>query len=188
MPGIQQAVVLAREDNPGRQAAGRLCGCASWLYARSKRPTHLICCKSCPSTWCPRFSCLLESLPLTPNGKLDRKALPAPEPTGPELNQLCPAPRTPIEEILASIWAEVLKLDSVGIQDNFFDIGGHSLLATQVVSRVRNGCGVDLALRDVFEAPTIEALAQRVQSHKENKNANSAAPISRVVRSQYRVR
>ena len=103
----------------------------------------------------PSAFVFLDSLPLTPNGKLDRKALPAPDQSRPELDDTFAAPRTPVEEILANIWAEVLKLDKVGIHDNFFQLGGHSLLATQVVSRVRDAFKLDLPLRTLFEAPTI---------------------------------
>ena len=79
----------------------------------------------------PSAFVFLDSLPLTPNGKLDRNALPAPDHSRPELEDAFAAPRTPVEENLANIWAVVLKLDKIGIHDNFFDLGGHSLLATR---------------------------------------------------------
>src|SRR4030095_8547225 len=84
----------------------------------------------------PSAYVFLEALPLTPNGKVDRSALPAPDQSRPELDETFAEPRTPIEELLANIWVDVLKLDKVGIHDNFFDLGGHSLLATQVMSRL----------------------------------------------------
>jgi acyl carrier protein len=105
---------------------------------------------------------VLDALPLTPNGKLDRIALPAPE-DRPELEAPYVAPRSLAEEILAEIWAEVLGLESVGVHDNFFELGGHSLAATQVVSRVRDGLGIKVAVRSVFEASTIAALAEVVE-------------------------
>ena len=111
----------------------------------------------------PSVFMFLESLPLTPNGKLDRKALPGPDQSRPELDETFSAPRTRVEELLAGIWAEVLKLEKVGIHDNFFDLGGHSLKATQVISRVRETFRMDLPLRVLFEAPTVAELAFRVE-------------------------
>jgi acyl carrier protein len=104
----------------------------------------------------------LEALPLTPNGKVDRKALPAPE--QPISGATYVAPRTPTEEIVAGIWAEVLKLERVGVNDNFFELGGHSLLATQVIVRVRQALGVELPLRDLFAAPMIADLSLRIEA------------------------
>jgi acyl carrier protein len=102
---------------------------------------------------------MLDSLPLTPNGKVDRRALPAPDQSRPELVNSFVAPRTSVEDTLAKIWAEVLKLEKVGIHDNFFELGGHSLLATQVISRVREAFQLEVSLRDLFENPTVASLA-----------------------------
>ena len=109
----------------------------------------------------PESFVMLDSLPLTSNGKVDRRALPEPDEGRAETSGSI-APRTPIEEILAGIWAEVLGSEQVGVEDNFFDIGGHSLRATRIISRVRDMLGVDLALRIFFEAPTVEGMAAAI--------------------------
>jgi acyl carrier protein len=105
----------------------------------------------------------LPALPLSPNGKIDRKALPAPDLHRPEQKQTHVAPRTPMEETLAGIWANVLRLERVGIFDDFFALGGHSLLATQVVARLRPLLGVEVPLRALFEANTIADLAKVIE-------------------------
>src|SRR5688500_7573877 len=100
----------------------------------------------------------MDALPLSPNGKVDRKLLPAPDGARPELEQAFVAPRNEVEQTLANIWAEVLMLDVIGINDNFFDLGGHSLLATQVISRVQIAFNLELPLRAIFENPTVAGL------------------------------
>ena len=109
----------------------------------------------------PAAIVVLESLPLSANGKVDRKALPAPE-RRPDVGVYV-APRTPVEQALAAIWREVLRLEQVGTEDNFFELGGHSLLATRVVVRVRAVFEVELALRELFEAPTLQSLAEQIE-------------------------
>jgi acyl carrier protein len=112
-----------------------------------------------PAAMVPSTFVFMDALPLTPNGKLDRSGLPAPKPV-PRKDFL--APRTPVEDNIAEIWANVLRLDKVGIDDNFFDLGGHSLLATQVASRMRAVFNLDIPLRSLFEASTLEDLATTV--------------------------
>ena len=126
--------MIAREEAPGRQAAGGLRGggrrgrCLEAAALRRELSERL------PDYMVPAAFVFLEALPLTPNGKLDRRALPAPE----RQSEGYRAPRTPQEEVLCGLFAEVLKLERVGIEDNFFALGGHSLLATRLVSRVRS--------------------------------------------------
>ncbi|WP_414590084.1 amino acid adenylation domain-containing protein, partial [Scytonema sp. PCC 10023] len=116
-----------------------------------------------PEYMVPSAFVILETLPLTPNGKLDRKALPVPDLTT-ELKGTFAAPRTPIEEMLVGIWAEILGLEKVSIYDNFFELGGHSLLASQLISRVRNAFQVELPLRNLFEASTVASFAENIET------------------------
>src|SRR5262249_26686760 len=130
----------------------------------------------------PSAFVVVEALPLTTSGKLDRKALPAPENTRPELEETYIAPRTRVEETLAGLWAEVLGLERVGVEDNFFELGGHSLLATQVVSRMRKALQVEVRLRALFEAPTVAGLAERVESIRRAALGLPAAPLRTIPR------
>jgi hypothetical protein len=118
-------------------------------FAQQRLPDYMV----------PSAFVFIEAIPLTPNGKIDHQALPAFAAVRPELSAEFVPPRTPVEEMLAGIWAEVLELGEVGIHDNFFQLGGHSLLATRVTSRVRERLQIDLPLRTFFESPTIAGLA-----------------------------
>jgi len=116
-----------------------------------------------PEYMLPDVFIMLDALPLTANGKLNTRALPAPTTQRPSHSSLPVAPRTPIEETLARLWQEVLKLDQVGIQDNFFNLGGHSLIGIKLVTRIRTEFNVELSLADFFAAPTIEALGRKLE-------------------------
>jgi acyl carrier protein len=127
---------------------------AQWReFLASRLPAHMT----------PAVFVELESMPLTPNGKLDRKALPRPEQGRRGEGVVYVAARTPIEEVLAGIWAQVLGLEKVGIDDNFFEIGGHSLSVTVVVSHIQYEIGIQLAINDFFIYPTIRDLANLVE-------------------------
>ncbi|QMS92433.1 NcpB [Nostoc edaphicum CCNP1411] len=174
---VQTSVVIVREDIPGDKRLvayivpqPQITPTVSVLrsFLKEKLPEYMI----------PSAIAILESLPLTSNGKINRRALPAPEPSG-TLSDKYVAPRTPLEEILALIWQEVLKIELVGRHDNFFTLGGHSLLATQLVSRVRTSLKVELPLRSLFAAPTIAELAQLIQQLQQQDLELAAPPILR---------
>ena len=135
-----------------------------------------------PEFMIPRCFVVLDQLPLTGTGKVNRKALPPVDLDQRESEQALAAPRTPLEEMLAGVWREVLRRESVGINDDFFAIGGHSLLAAQVVSRAARSFGVQLELREVFERPTIAQLAERVLELHRLKTRGHVEPIQRVPR------
>ena len=160
-PAVQRAVVIAREDTPGdkRLTAYAVVNPASAVnttelrdFMKSRLPDYMI-----PATFI-----MMDQLPLTANGKVDLRALPAPDQVPAVDSDFAPL-RSPVEEMLAEVWAEILGLERVGVHDNFFELGGHSLLATQVISRVRKMFAVELPLRVVFEAPTVAELAQKIE-------------------------
>jgi amino acid adenylation domain-containing protein len=159
---VHQAVVLAREDVAGEKhlVAYVVAADAAAVEAIQLRD-HLK--RSLPEYMVPSAFVLLEALPLTANRKIDRRALPAPEEDA-VIRGAYVAPRTPTEELLAGIWCELLKLDRVGVNDNFFELGGHSLLAMRVVAFVREALAVELPLRTLFEAPSVDELAKRVEA------------------------
>ncbi len=173
-PQIQQAVVIATEDIPGnrRLVAYLIPSDLSLLtnqlreFLKHKLPEYML----------PSAIVFLESFPLTPSGKVDRRALRAPEPSH-ELSDKFVAPLTPTEEILSHIWAQVLKVEHVGIHDNFFSLGGHSLLATQVISRIRNIFQFELPLRSLFAEATVAQLAQSIEQLQQQNLQLSVPPI-----------
>ncbi|RKH32449.1 non-ribosomal peptide synthetase, partial [Corallococcus sicarius] len=158
-PGVNEAVVIAK----GTDGDKRLIGYVTALEGHTldvdtlKRglKQHL------PEYMVPSALRVLEALPLNANGKVDRKVLP--EPGDAPRTSAFAAPRNATEEQLAALFTQVLHVERVGVQDDFFALGGHSLLATQLVSRVRAAFGVELPLRALFEAPTVEALAKRLE-------------------------
>ncbi len=161
-PEVQEAVVLARSF--GTSSDTRLVAYLVAGEGATAAELHRHLSAKLPAYMVPSAFVRLERFPLTVNGKLDRRALPEPEEARLRLEGGYQAPRTPVEETLAKIWSELLGLDLVGIEDDFFALGGHSLLATQLVSRVRQALGVELPLRRFFEAPTIAAIAAELQS------------------------
>ena len=155
---VKQAVVVARGNE-----AGDDCLTAYVVPSVNPRPTmsalRRALAKRLPDYMIPAAFVVVDSLPLLPNGKVDRRALPAPGRTRPELEVPFVSPRTPIEEALAGIWAEALGIDQVGVVDNFFDLGGHSLLAGRVISRMRDTFQMDVPIQSFLEAPTVADIA-----------------------------
>jgi amino acid adenylation domain-containing protein len=177
---VSEAIVLAREDRFGDQ---RL---IAYLVPESGQvPTvdglHKHLKDRLPEYMMPSAFMLLDELPLSPNGKVDRNALPTPDDSTDEEKDSFRAPRTRVEEVLAGIWAEVLEVKQVGIDDNFFDLGGHSLLATQLISRIRDALGVEVPLRSLFESPTIAGLAEEIAAAivEHHRQPPSITPVSR---------
>jgi acyl-CoA synthetase (AMP-forming)/AMP-acid ligase II/acyl carrier protein len=176
-PAIRETVVVAREEveNPKSETCTQQSrsiqnpkSLAAYVVTNPEQaPTvselRAFLKQKLPEYMVPSAFVFLDALPLTANGKIDRKALPLPDQRRLELQEVYVAPRTPTEEMIAEIWAEVLKLDKVGIHDNFFELGGHSLLATQVISRLRDAFQLELPVRVLFERPTIEELALTVE-------------------------
>ena len=168
-PMVQSSVVAMREDVAGdKRLVAYVVGQQGESFDAAEIRNYLK--QKLPEYMIPSAFVLLDELPLTPNGKVDRDALPAPDQDRLQLGNVYQAPRTPMEETLATIWSELLKVEKVGIQDNFFDLGGHSLLATQVISRVRSCLSVELSLRTLFESPTIEQLAAAIVEHREEQS------------------
>jgi acyl carrier protein len=197
-PGVKETVVLARDDidrpeskSENLESAIPNSPCSDRRLLAYVVPRKQEVCKTpelreflkqkLPDYMVPAVFVFLDSLPLSSNGKVDRKALPRPDYRPPESKEKFAVPRTPVEELLANIWAEVLKLEKVGVCDNFFDLGGHSLLAIQVVSRIRKQLQVALTLSKLFEGPTVGALARHIELARQQTAELRALPIVREV-------
>ena len=177
-PAVREAVVTVREDVPGdRWLVGYVVTDGSAPPAAELR-VHLAA--RLPEYMVPGAFVALDALPLTPTGKTDRRALPAPDPAAAGPGYV--APRGPVEEVLATLWAELLGVERVGARDGFFEIGGHSLLATRVVSRVREAFGVEVPLRAIFDAPTVAELAARVEAALGSGDGAGLPPVVPVPR------
>uniref|UniRef100_A0A2P1CYX6 AptA n=1 Tax=Fischerella sp. CENA298 TaxID=1622126 RepID=A0A2P1CYX6_9CYAN len=176
-PDVQQAVVIVREDIPGDK---RL---VAYIVPHQKSAANSITLKcfledKLPAYMVPAAFMILDSLPLTPNGKVERRNLPAPTRTRPDL-EIFVAPRNPIEEKLAGIWSQLLGLDVIGVNDNFFHLGGHSLIATQMLARVRDVFSLELFFPQIFTHPTIASLAQLIAQGGEESQWQRP-PIKRI--------
>ena len=159
-PQIQQAVVIAREELPGNKRLVAYVVSEDESLTTNQLREFLK--QKLPEYMVPSAFVTLDSLPLTPNGKVDRKALPAPDGDFAREQEYV-APRTPSEQIIANIFANVLGVPNVGVHDNFFDLGGHSLLATQLISRTQQAFEQKLTLQRLFKSPTIAGIAQSLE-------------------------
>jgi amino acid adenylation domain-containing protein len=180
-PNVREAIVLLRENEVGEKnlAAYLVCANESALdtgeaqrFLKTKLPDYMI----------PGVFVTLEKFPLTPNGKINRKALPALESNAAMAHREFTPPRTQTEEWLVKIWQELLRIEQIGIHDDFFETGGHSLLAMQLMARVRAAFQADLSLRNVFEAPTIAEMAAILETNSNRRAMNSIAPVPRARR------
>ena len=141
-----------------------------------------------PDYMMPSSFMMLDEWPLTPGGKIDLHALPAPDSARSQGQSAWIAPRTPVEQTLASIWSELLGLAHAGIHDNFFESGGHSLLATQLISRVREKFQVEVTLRQLFERPTIESFATVIEEAQHGSAELQTAAIVPLARQAHRIK
>ncbi|MFW5762801.1 MAG: amino acid adenylation domain-containing protein [Coleofasciculus sp.] len=157
-PEVQDVAVLVREDDSGGKRLVAYVIPRQGKTFNTSELRHFLK-EKLPDYMMPSAFVLLKNLPLTANGKVDFQVLRSLEITRPDLEDAFVTPRTPVEESLARTWAELLRLEQVGVHDNFFDLGGHSLLVTQVVSRLRDTFAVELPLSNFFDAPTIADLA-----------------------------
>ncbi|HEY0783994.1 MAG TPA: amino acid adenylation domain-containing protein, partial [Thermoanaerobaculia bacterium] len=179
-PGIREGIVTARDDGGGAQLV-------AYLVASAEAPPptppidelRRLLRQSLPEPMVPSSFVFLAELPRTSHGKVDRQALPAPERSS---ERESAAPRTEVEEILAGIWCSLLGVERVGVEESFFELGGHSLLGIRLISRVREAFGVELAVRALFESPTLAALAGAVERELYRGVREQAPPIVPVPR------
>ncbi|WP_298911223.1 amino acid adenylation domain-containing protein [uncultured Nostoc sp.] len=164
-PEVKEGVVIVREDTSNEN------NLVGYIVAETGQDSLQVISQlrrflkqQLPDFMVPTIFMALEAMPLTPNGKVDRKALPEPDASRPELEANYVAPRTPIEQQIADIWMQVLNVKRVGIYDNFFELGGYSLVGIQVVSRVRQVLQVEILMSNLFELPTVADLAERVET------------------------
>ncbi|MBD6618571.1 amino acid adenylation domain-containing protein [Komarekiella sp. 'clone 1'] len=176
-PNVRENVIVVHQDEPGNlqliayvvaktQAIPSISELRSFL--KEKLPDHML----------PSAFVMLENLPLAPSGKVDRKALPKPDNLRPELETAYVLPRNDMEHAIADIWQKILKVEKVGIQDNFFDLGGHSLNVLQVYSKLRELFKADLVITDLFKYPTISSISRYLTQEDDNSFANQSNELN----------
>ncbi|RJS18030.1 non-ribosomal peptide synthetase [Corallococcus sp. H22C18031201] len=177
---VKDVVVVAVDEGVGKRLVGYVAPKPGHTLDAADLKTRLR--QSLPEYMVPGALIVLDALPLNPNGKVDRKALPAPE-AALDTREFV-APRTPLEQVVADIWAPLLGLSRLGAEDNFFDLGGHSLMATQAASRLRETLSIDFPVRLLFEARTVEALATRLEDVRHENQPARLPPLVPMKRSQ----
>jgi amino acid adenylation domain-containing protein len=178
-PSVREAVVVAREDVPGEKRLAAYVVTNGGDQSAAEELGEMLK-RLLPDYMIPSSITRLEQMPLSPNGKIERRELPRPERLS---GRAYVAPRNDVEEIVAEIWRDVLKVERVGVADDFFSLGGHSLLATQVIARVRAVFKVELPLSSLLESPTIEHLSKALLTHEAKPGqAEKAARIFKKVR------
>ncbi|HZR43345.1 MAG TPA: amino acid adenylation domain-containing protein [Ktedonobacteraceae bacterium] len=180
-PAVQTCTVLLREDHAGDKRLVAYIVKTQEEHITSGELRHYLQGKL-PEYMIPSFFVFLDDLPSTPAGKLDRRALPQPQSTRERQSENIIPPRNPVEEILVELWSEVLGVDYVGIHDNFFELGGHSLMATQLVSRIKTVLQINLPVRSLFEAPTIEQLGEKIAAAMGSASLVEEQPIVAIAR------
>jgi amino acid adenylation domain-containing protein len=180
--GIGEQVVIVREDQPGdKRLVAYLVNEADQQHSAGELRQHLQA--RLPYYMVPSAFVEIPALPLTANGKLDRAALPIPEQNFAERDSYI-RPRSGLEEEVVRVWSEVLRLDPIGVHDNFFDLGGHSLLAMQVISKLRQSLQLEIPLHTLFDEPTPAQFSLNLNALRREDSAGVMTPITAVSRDQ----
>jgi amino acid adenylation domain-containing protein len=173
-PGIREAVVLTRAEASGENRLVAYLVANGEAVSSVSEPRNFLK-KKLPDYMVPSAFVLLDALPLTPSGKVDRRALPPPDSVRPSLEAQYVAPRSDAERMIANTWQEVLRLEKVGMHDNFFDLGGHSLLMVQVHSKLRQAFEKNISMVEMFQYPTIASLAKHL-----NRKQDGQSPFEKI--------
>ena len=177
-PAVKETVAVVREDRPGdKRLAAYVVPNSEQAFAPSELRSFLK--EKLPDYMIPTAMVFLDLLPLMPNGKVDRRALPAPEQSRSELETVYVAPQSEVERIIAEVWQQVLRIEQVGLHDNFFDLGGHSLLLIQIHNKFQEIFKKEIPIAEMFRFPTIKALADHLVQ-EENDRVSIQQPIDSI--------
>ena len=182
--GVEECVVDVRTDADGN---GRLIAYIIAANAVDETDLQLKLKEQLPNYMVPTYYVTLDAMPMTPSGKIDRKALPTPEFSAESRTKVYTPATTETEAQLVRIWEDLLNVQPIGIEDNYFDLGGHSLLAMRIVAHVRDEMGVEISVGDIFTALTIAQLAQQIDAHQDDAQLDSFMPLNELERGTYAV-